>query len=101
LFESSREVPGLVLLKPHFLYTFGKTLRLRKEVDSVLREEEWRMLEGKAMIEDTDMPVKMQVQAMASASQALDLYDVFDCRSIAAHIKKVLSLSLSLKDIEN
>jgi hypothetical protein len=88
LFESSREVPGLVLLKPHFLYTFGKTLRLRKEVDSVLRE-------------DTDMPVKMQVQAMASASQALDLYDVFDCRSIAAHIKKVLSLSLSLKDIEN
>ncbi|XP_062156947.1 dynein light chain 1, cytoplasmic [Alnus glutinosa] len=46
------------------------------------------MLEGKAMIEDTDMPVKMQVQAMASASQALDLYDVFDCRSIAAHIKK-------------
>ena len=53
------------------------------------------MLEGKAMIEDTDMPVKMQLQAMASASQALDLFDVFDSRSIAAHIKKVLSLSLS------
>lgn len=47
------------------------------------------MLEGKALIEDTDMPVKMQRQAMAFASQALDLYDVFDCRSIAAHIKKV------------
>lgn len=47
------------------------------------------MLEGKALIEDTDMPMKMQVQAMASASQALDDYDVLDCKSIAAHIKKV------------
>lgn len=46
------------------------------------------MLEGKALVEDTDMPVKMQIQAMASASQALDLYDVVDCRSIAAHMKK-------------
>ncbi|KAJ4708453.1 Dynein light chain [Melia azedarach] len=46
------------------------------------------MLEGKAMIKETDMPVKMQIQAMASASQALDLYDVFDCISIATHIKK-------------
>ncbi|KAE7997453.1 hypothetical protein FH972_002089 [Carpinus fangiana] len=36
------------------------------------------MLEGKAMIEDTDMTVKMQLQAMASASQALDLFDDFD-----------------------
>lgn len=59
-------------------------------------EERVKMLEGKALIEDTDMPVKMQIQAMAAASQALDVYDVFDCRSIAAHIKKVspfLSLS--------
>lgn len=47
------------------------------------------MLEGKAMIKETDMPEKMQSQAMASASQALDLYDVSDCISIAAHIKKV------------
>ncbi|CAH9052760.1 unnamed protein product [Cuscuta europaea] len=47
------------------------------------------MLEGKAVIEDTDMPVKMQIQAMACASQALDIYDdVLDCKSIAAHIKK-------------
>ncbi|XP_027343747.1 probable dynein light chain [Abrus precatorius] len=46
------------------------------------------MLEGKALIVDTDMPVKMQIQAMASASEALDLYDVVDCKSIAAHIKK-------------
>ncbi|KAH7565229.1 hypothetical protein JRO89_XS09G0168500 [Xanthoceras sorbifolium] len=52
------------------------------------------MLEGKALIQDTDMPVKMQVQAMACASQALDLYDVLDCRSIAAHIKKVSSFFL-------
>lgn len=54
------------------------------------------MLEGKALIEDTDMPLKMQIQAMASASQALDLYDVLDCKSVASHIKKVPSVSLSL-----
>ncbi|WMV22343.1 hypothetical protein MTR67_015728 [Solanum verrucosum] len=46
------------------------------------------MLEGKGVIEDTDMPVKMQIQAMRWASQALDVYDVLDYRSIAAHIKK-------------
>lgn len=56
-------------------------------------EERVKMLEGKALIEDTDMPVKMQIQAMAAASQALDVYDVFDCRSIAAHIKKVSPFS--------
>lgn len=49
------------------------------------------MLEGKALIDDTDMPLKLQIQAMKAASEALDLYDVFDCKSIAAHIKKVLS----------
>jgi dynein light chain LC8-type len=47
------------------------------------------MLEGKAMVEDTDMPVKMQAQVMAAASRALDRFDVADCRSIAGHIKKV------------
>ncbi|KAJ0031835.1 dynein light chain LC6, flagellar outer arm-like [Pistacia vera] len=46
------------------------------------------MLEGKGMIKETDMPVKMQIQAMACASQALDLYDVVDGISIAGHIKK-------------
>lgn len=55
------------------------------------KEGKERMLEGKALVEDTDMPAKMQAHAMASASQALDLYDVVDCKSIAAHIKKVLS----------
>lgn len=52
------------------------------------------MLEGKALIEDTDMPMKMQIQAMSCAYQALDLYDVLDCKSIAAHIKKVKSYNL-------
>ncbi|XP_038711356.1 probable dynein light chain isoform X1 [Tripterygium wilfordii] len=52
------------------------------------RKKERKMLEGKGLIKETDMPEKMQIQAMASASQALDLYDVFDCKSIAAHIKK-------------
>ncbi|XP_010920350.1 uncharacterized protein [Elaeis guineensis] len=46
------------------------------------------MLEGKATIQDTDMPLKMQLQAMSSASEALDQFDVSDFRSIAAHIKK-------------
>jgi hypothetical protein len=55
------------------------------------------MLEGKAMIEDTDMPSKMQIQAMAYASQALDLFDVLDCKSIAAHIKKVTFFSIILE----
>ncbi|KAH0913979.1 hypothetical protein HID58_028425 [Brassica napus] len=31
----------------------------------------------------------MQVQAMSLASQALDIFDVVDCKSIAGHIKKV------------
>lgn len=47
------------------------------------------MLEGKAVVEDTDMPAKMQAQAMSAASRALDRFDVLDCRSIAAHIKMV------------
>ncbi|MED6174469.1 hypothetical protein PIB30_069241 [Stylosanthes scabra] len=46
------------------------------------------MLEGKAMVKETDMPAKMQIQAMSFASQAIDLYDVHDSKSIAAHIKK-------------
>ncbi|KAH1114115.1 hypothetical protein J1N35_007493 [Gossypium stocksii] len=46
------------------------------------------MLEGKALVDDSDMPLKMQIEAMSFASQALDLYDVFDCISIAGYIKK-------------
>ncbi|CAJ2666620.1 unnamed protein product [Trifolium pratense] len=48
------------------------------------------MINGLSMIEDTDMPSKMQIQAMAYASEALDLFDVLDCKYIAAHIKKLL-----------
>ncbi|KAF7146627.1 hypothetical protein RHSIM_Rhsim04G0017100 [Rhododendron simsii] len=46
------------------------------------------MLEGKGFVKETDMAVKMQIEAMACASEALDLYDVSDCISISAHIKK-------------
>lgn len=46
-----------------------------------------RMLEGKARVEDTDMPARMQAAATTAASRALDLFDVADCRGIAGHIK--------------
>ncbi|WOL02180.1 hypothetical protein Cni_G10899 [Canna indica] len=52
------------------------------------------MLEGRATIQDTDMPVKMQRHAMSSACEALDLFDVLDCRNIAAHIKNASSCPL-------
>jgi dynein light chain LC8-type len=45
------------------------------------------MLEGKARVEDTDMPARMQAAATSAASRALDLFDVTDCRAIAGHIK--------------
>ncbi|GJM90829.1 hypothetical protein PR202_ga07147 [Eleusine coracana subsp. coracana] len=45
------------------------------------------MLEGKARVEDTDMPARMQAAATSAASRALDLFDVVDCRAIAGHIK--------------
>ncbi|CAI9100347.1 OLC1v1037324C1 [Oldenlandia corymbosa var. corymbosa] len=46
------------------------------------------MLKGKAHVQETDMPTRMQNEAMAFASEALDIYDVTDFASIAAHIKK-------------
>jgi len=45
------------------------------------------MLEGKARVQDTDMPSRMQAAATSAASRALDLFDVADCRAIAGHIK--------------
>jgi hypothetical protein len=45
------------------------------------------MLEGKARVEDTDMPARMQAAATTAASRALDLFDVADFRGIAGHIK--------------
>lgn len=47
------------------------------------------MLEGKGKIKEADMAMEMQIEAMKYASKALDVYDVLDCSSIAAHIKKV------------
>ncbi|XP_051113794.1 uncharacterized protein LOC127239605 [Andrographis paniculata] len=46
------------------------------------------MLEGKAKVMESDMPEKIRIHAMASASQALDIFDVSDYTSIAAYIKK-------------
>ncbi|OMO87984.1 Dynein light chain, type 1/2 [Corchorus capsularis] len=57
-------------------------------ITSLISEKKGDMLEGKAMVKETDMSENMQSQAMAFASQALDFYDVSDCVSIAAHIKK-------------
>ncbi|KAJ8749820.1 hypothetical protein K2173_013223 [Erythroxylum novogranatense] len=48
------------------------------------------MLKGKALVQETDMVVEMQMKAMDSASQALDVCDVSDYISIAAYIKKEL-----------
>ena len=45
------------------------------------------MLEGKARVQDTDMPAWMQAAATSPASRMLDLFDVTDCRAIAGHIK--------------
>ncbi|WOK91492.1 hypothetical protein Cni_G00183 [Canna indica] len=59
---------------------------------SILQMPGTKMLEGKAMIQDTDMPMEMQLQAMSSACEALDLFDVLDCRNIAGHIKKAFDV---------
>jgi hypothetical protein len=45
------------------------------------------MLEGKARVQDSDMPARMQEAATSSASRMLDLFDVADCHAIAGHIK--------------
>ncbi|KAL8517475.1 hypothetical protein ACS0TY_015648 [Phlomoides rotata] len=46
------------------------------------------MLEGKAIVRETDMPDDLQNHAMELAYQALDLHEVSDCQSIAHYIKK-------------
>ncbi|KAI3474143.1 hypothetical protein Pfo_028931 [Paulownia fortunei] len=46
------------------------------------------MLEGKAVVRDTDMPDALQNHAMELAYQALDLHEVSDCQSIAHYMKK-------------
>ena len=47
------------------------------------------MLEGKAVLRETDMPEGMQSHVMDLAHQALDAHEVSDCQSIAYFIKQV------------
>ena len=48
------------------------------------------MLEGRAVVRETDMPEVMQTHAMGLAYQALDLHEVSECQSIAHYIKQRL-----------
>ncbi|KAK7256803.1 hypothetical protein RIF29_30303 [Crotalaria pallida] len=48
------------------------------------------MLEGKAVVRETDMPENIQNHVMELAHQALDAHEVFDCQSIAHYIKQKL-----------
>lgn len=54
------------------------------------------MLEGKAVLRETDMPEAMQSHVMELAYKALDLHEVSDSQSIANYIKQVLYLSLKI-----
>lgn len=47
------------------------------------------MLEGKAVVGETDMLQTMQQDALRLASKALDAFDVTDSTEIARFIKKV------------
>lgn len=50
------------------------------------------MLEGKAVIGETDMLQTMQQDALDLAAKALDDFDVTDATEIAQFIKKVIIL---------
>lgn len=52
------------------------------------------MLEGRAVIGETDMLQTMQQDALDVASKALDFFDVTEATEIARFIKKVLLASL-------
>ena len=47
------------------------------------------MMEGKAVIRETDMLQTMQQDALDLAAKALDFFDVTDATEIARFIKKV------------
>ena len=49
------------------------------------------MLEGKAVVRETDMPEAMQSHVMELAYEALDLHEVSDFQSIANYIEQVCS----------
>lgn len=51
------------------------------------------MLEGRAVVRETDMQEEMQAHVMELAYKSLDLYESSDCQSIAHHIKQVPLLS--------
>ncbi|TKY65963.1 Dynein light chain 1 [Spatholobus suberectus] len=55
------------------------------------------MLEGKAVVRDTDMSEGMQSYVMELAHQALDAHEVSDCQSIAHFIKQMMEF-LIFKD---
>ncbi|XWS43775.1 hypothetical protein CRYUN_Cryun16bG0133000 [Craigia yunnanensis] len=48
-----------------------------------IRMSALRMLEGKAVVRETDMPEEMQSRVMELAYQAPNLHEVSDCQSIA------------------
>jgi hypothetical protein len=78
----------------HFFFVYiHTTITIERTWNHLLfvdyQREQLKMLEGKGVVQETDMPLKMQIQAMSFASQALDLYDICDGRSIAGFIKKV------------
>ena len=47
------------------------------------------MLEGKAVVIETDMSEALQSRCLELAYQALDLHEVSDCQAIAQFIKQV------------
>lgn len=51
------------------------------------------MLEGKAVIGETDMLQTMQQDALGLAAKALDIFDVTEATEIARFIKKVKSIN--------
>ncbi|KAI4324450.1 hypothetical protein MLD38_029939 [Melastoma candidum] len=48
------------------------------------------MLEGRAVVRETDMSPDMQAFVMDLAYRALDLHEASDCQSIACYIKQKL-----------
>lgn len=53
------------------------------------------MLEGKAVVRETDMPEGIQSHVLELAYKALDQHEVSDCQSIARFIKQVYFLKHS------
>lgn len=58
------------------------------------------MLEGKAVIVETDMLQNMQEDALDLASKALDFFDVTEATEIGRFIKKVANHLISTKTLQ-